>query len=672
MAPAPEIFPVSACFFIYCGMKKYLVLLILSFLVISCNKGGHTPDPGPDPVPVENGDSKISYQLLVYSFADSNGDGIGDFRGIEQKLDYFTSLGVEALWLSPIHKATSYHGYDVEDYASVNPEYGTEADFKALLDAAHAKGIKIYLDYVLNHSSKNHPWFLDATSSAESPYRDYYMISTDPEKDVKAGKFPMMSKTSYNAGEWTRIATGSAASEKVKFTLTLSGGKPSSVRMDKVEDVSNTGSQNSGVWLYYGDGRMEQFYKDGSECSLALSLESAWGVLLRTSTSDSWPVGTKYGGKEGQNMLEYGKSVNVYPSSSSFDPADLLLPGMSQEYYLSVFGSYMPDINYGAAESCENSAAFNAVTQAADKWIEMGVDGFRLDAVKHIYHNPKSDENPVFLKKFYDHCNSTYKAAGGKGDFYMVGEHFSEPAEVTPYYAGIPAFFEFGFWWRLTEALNSANAQTFAATISTYHNSYVQKRSGAIAATKLSNHDEDRAGSTLGRNTSKMKLAAAVLLTSGGQPYIYQGEELGYWGTKSGGDEYVRTPMMWNADGSSLADAKIRVDKSMLTSAISVQTQSASDDSILALYRKLGLLRKEYKALGEGDMTPCAVSNSSVGAWYRTCGTQKLLVVHNFGGSPANVTLNDDMSKLIFSNGSVKVSGVTLSLGSYSSVVFQL
>lgn len=671
MAPTPEISGVGV-FFIYCGMKKYLVLLILSFLVISCNKGGHTPDPGPDPVPVESGDSKISYQLLVYSFADSNGDGIGDFKGIGQKLDYFTSLGVEALWLSPMHKATSYHGYDVEDYASVNPEYGTEADFKALLDAAHAKGIKIYLDYVLNHSSKNHPWFLDATSSAESEYRDYYMISTDPEKDVKAGKFPMMSKTSYNAGEWTRIATGSSSARKVKFTLTLSGGKPSSVRMDKVETVSNTGSQDSGIWLYYGDGRMEQFYKDGGECSLALSLESAWGVLLRTSTSDSWPVGTKYGGKEGQNMLEYGKSVNVYPSSSSFDPADLLLPGMSQEYYLSVFGSYMPDINYGAAESCENSAAFKAVTEAADKWIGMGVDGFRLDAVKHIYHNPKSDENPVFLKKFYDHCNSTFKSAGGKGDFYMVGEHFSEPAEVAPYYAGIPAFFEFGFWWRLVEAINSANAQTFAATISTYHNSYVQKRNGAIAATKLSNHDEDRAGSTLGRNTSKMKLAAAVLLTSGGQPYIYQGEELGYWGTKSGGDEYVRTPMMWNADGSSLADAKIRVDKSMLTSAISVQTQSASDDSILALYRRLGLLRKEYKALGEGDMTPCAVSNSSVGAWYRTCGTQKLLVVHNFGGSPANVTLSDDMSRLIFSNGSVKVSGVTLSLGSYSSVVFQL
>lgn len=655
-------------------MKKYLVLLILSFLVISCNKESHTPDPGPDPVPVVPGDSKISYQLLVYSFADSNGDGIGDFKGIGQKLDYFTSLGVEALWLSPIHKATSYHGYDVEDYASVNPEYGTEADFKALLDAAHAKDIKIYLDYVLNHTSKNHPWFLDATSSAESRYRDYYMISPDPEKDVKAGKFPMIPKSSYNAGEWSRVATGTSGAQKVKFTLGLSSGKPSSVKLDKVETVSNTGTQTSGIWLYYGDGQMEQFYKDGNVCSLSLELETDWGVLIRTSTSDSWPTGTKYGGKEGANTLSYGGTINIYPSTSSFDPSDILLPGMTQEYYLSVFGSYMPDINYGAAESCENSKAFKAVTEAADKWIGMGVDGFRLDAVKHIYHNSKSSENPTFLKKFYDHCNATYKSSGGKGDFYMVGEHFSEPSEVAPYYAGIPAFFEFGFWWRLIEALNSGNAQNFAATISTYHNSYAQQRSGAIAATKLSNHDEDRAGSTLGRNTSKMKLAAAVLLTSGGQPYIYQGEELGYWGTKANGDEYVRTPIMWNADGSSTASAKLggKVDKSMLTSAISVQTQSASEDSMLSLYRKLGILRKDYKAMGEGDMTPCNVSNSSVGAWYRSCDGQKLLVVHNFGGSPVNVTLNDDLSKVIFSNGSVRVSGVTLSLGSYSSVIFQL
>ena len=94
----------------------------------------------------------ITYQLLVYSFADSDGDGWGDLRGVTDKLDYLQQLGVSALWLSPIHPAMSYHGYDVTDYTAVNPRLGTLADFDRLLSEAHSRGIKIYLDYVLNHT----------------------------------------------------------------------------------------------------------------------------------------------------------------------------------------------------------------------------------------------------------------------------------------------------------------------------------------------------------------------------------------------------------------------------------------------------------------------------------------------------------------------------------------
>ena len=659
-------------------MKKIYAFLLISLLLFSCSEKP-SPGPGPDPKPepvVEAGASNISYQLLVYSFADSNGDGIGDFKGIESKLDYLAAMGVEALWLSPIHPATSYHGYDVEDYTGVNPEYGTLSDFQSLLNAAHSKGIKIYIDYVLNHTSKNHPWFLDATSSAESQYRDYYMISPDPQADVKAGRFPMMSKSSYNSGEWSRVATGSSQGGKIKFTLGLSSGKPSWIKAEQVSEITNSGTRNTGVWLYYSDGKMEQFYSDGTATlSLSLELQSEWGVLVRTSQDSSWPVGTKYGGKTGSNLLSYGNPVSLYPSTSSFDPADILLPGMTQEYYLSVFGSYMPDVNYGAASSCETSAAFHAMTQAADKWIEMGVDGFRLDAVKHIYHNAGSDENPTFLKKFYDHCNATYKACGHTDDFYMVGEQFSEAKEVAPYYKGIPALFEFAFWWRLSEAINSSTGSGFAATIRDCHDSYKTYRSNPIAATKLTNHDEDRAGSTLGRNPDKMKLAAAVLLTCGGSPYIYQGEELGYWGTKSGGDMYVRTPVMWNADGSYLAGKKLEgsIDKSMLTASISVENQLKDNASILNEYRTLGSLRKKYKALGEGDIVPYAVSsNSAIAAWYRTSLTQKVFVIHNFGANTASVAISENLSNMIGSNGSVKISDQKITLGSYSSAIFLL
>lgn len=102
---------------------------------------------------------KNYYQLLVYSFADSNGDGMGDFKGIANQLDYLKRLGIEAIWLSPINKASSYHSYDVTDYYSVNPLYEVnDYDLQDLVMAAHNKGIKIILDLVLNHTSKEHPW----------------------------------------------------------------------------------------------------------------------------------------------------------------------------------------------------------------------------------------------------------------------------------------------------------------------------------------------------------------------------------------------------------------------------------------------------------------------------------------------------------------------------------
>ena len=651
-------------------------LIVAALFAVGCDKNSTAPDPEPEPViPERTGESGISYQLLVYSFADSDGDGCGDFNGIRSKLDYLKEMGVQALWLSPIHKASSYHGYDVLDYSSVNPDYGTEADLKSLLDEAHAKGIKIYLDYVLNHTSKDHPWFLDAKSSADSKYRDYYIFSDNPSADIRDGKIPMIATEGargYDSGQWFPAVTGVGGKMTVRFTLALdNSGNPSTLRIDKVDEVSNSGSRNSGIWLYYGDAKMEQFYKTGDkECSLSLEFESSWGVLVRTSETkwDSY----KYGAPSGRNQLSFGTPLALSNSGAQ----DILLPGMTSTMYHSHFWTeWFADLNYGPAATCELSEPFKAVCESADKWIRMGVDGFRLDAVKHIYHNADSDENPTFLKKFYDHCNSTFKSAGGKGDFYMVGEQFSDAAQVAPYYKGIPALFDFSFWWTLKDCLNSGQGSSFVGTVQNNRKLYAANRSDYIEATKLSNHDEDRTGSDLGRNVARMKLAGAVLLTACGEPYIYQGEELGYWGTKSGGDEYVRTPMMWKSDGSSLADAKLgdKIDKSMLTAGISVESQSADENSILNVYRRFGVLRDEYKALAKGSFDYCSAASSvsSVSAWYRTCEDQKVLVVHNFSGGSVSVTFpSDRLDNQIASNGSVTVNGSKVALGAYASVVF--
>lgn len=117
----------------------------------------------------------VFYEIFVRSFLDTDGDGRGDFRGMTRKLDYLQKLGVTAIWLMPINPSPSYHGYDVTNYTNVNPQYGSMADFEAFIKAAHAKGIRVIMDLVINHSSSRHPWFIKSASSPSSPFRHFYV-----------------------------------------------------------------------------------------------------------------------------------------------------------------------------------------------------------------------------------------------------------------------------------------------------------------------------------------------------------------------------------------------------------------------------------------------------------------------------------------------------------------
>ena len=174
-------------------MKKLLAFILLTTILIGCTPAIQpTPRATPLSVSTQTATSApeiesaqwwhdaVFYEIFVRSFNDSNGDGIGDFNGITQKLDYLQGLGITAIWLMPIHPSPSYHGYDVLNYYAVNPDYGTMADFKDLLNEAHKRNIKIIIDFVLNHTSSQHPFFADANSSPTSKYRDWYVWSDQP------------------------------------------------------------------------------------------------------------------------------------------------------------------------------------------------------------------------------------------------------------------------------------------------------------------------------------------------------------------------------------------------------------------------------------------------------------------------------------------------------------
>jgi alpha-amylase len=181
-------------------MKQSTVFLLLLALLVACSPGATArtgtpvpsptqapPMPTPTRAPAAWWHNAVFYEVFVRSFYDGDGDGAGDLRGLLAKLDYLNDgdpaggqdLGVTALWLMPVAASPSYHGYDVTDYTTVNPDYGTNDDFRALVAEAHRRGVRIIVDMVLNHTSDQHPWFLDSASGPDAERRDWYVWSEE-------------------------------------------------------------------------------------------------------------------------------------------------------------------------------------------------------------------------------------------------------------------------------------------------------------------------------------------------------------------------------------------------------------------------------------------------------------------------------------------------------------
>ncbi len=350
----------------------------------------------------------VFYEIFVRSFYDSNADGVGDLQGIIQKLDYLndgnpntdTDLGVTALWLMPIFPSPSYHGYDVTDYRNIDEEYGTMNDFKALITAAHARGIKIVIDFVGNHTSDQHPWFT-ASASNESK-RDWYLWNSN--------------KPSYN-GPW---------------------------------------------------------------------------------------------GQEGWHER-------------------------NGSYYYGLFWGGMPDLNY------TNQDVTNEIKNTLRFWKEeVGVDGFRLDAVKHWIENGDQQENTAATLAWWRDLY-VFKKSLDPG-LMMVGEAWTSTQNIAPYSdKRLDYCFEFDLSYALIDGINNQTNSGLKSKMSEIISTYEPNQYGTF----LTNHDQDRSFYLFGMDERKAKLAARILLSLPGVPYIYYGEEVGMLGQKP--DEDIRRPMQWTS-----------------------------------------------------------------------------------------------------------------------------
>jgi len=153
-------------------MIRHLAVLVL--LALSLARGA---DSQQAPAPREWWRDTVCYEIFVRSFQDSDGDGVGDLKGLISRLPYLTDLGVGCLWLMPIAQSPSYHGYDVTNYYRINRDYGSDEDFRQFMAEAHRRGIRVVVDLVLNHMSSEHPYFKSALLDRESPYRDWFLWS---------------------------------------------------------------------------------------------------------------------------------------------------------------------------------------------------------------------------------------------------------------------------------------------------------------------------------------------------------------------------------------------------------------------------------------------------------------------------------------------------------------
>jgi glycosidase len=583
----------------------------------------------------------VFYEVFVRSFQDSNNDGIGDLNGLTTRLDDLKALGVNALWLMPVNPSPSYHGYDVTDYKNINPDYGTLSDFDAFLKAAHEKGFRVILDWVANHSSSQHPWFLES-QNPNSSKRDWYQW-----RDTNPGW-----TQPWGAGEtWHKLSSSLSTSNQLKVIF------PGTIQAV------------NGAKIWNPDGRETRAVEvTPGVYELVLMLPKGhyeYKVALNGTWSENYGADAK---RDGANIVLEVANDNtivkfIYNSSthqitdSINNPDSVRAPASvpprptfsdapvaaGSSYYYGVFWEGMPDLNW------RNPEVVAAMNDCAKFWLERGVDGFRIDAMRYVVEgeNDNAPDSPATLEWTK---NFSSFVRGIKPDAAIVGEVWTDIETVAQYFqggTGEQMGFDFGMQRAIAAAVNGSNNDAVTAQLTRVAKSFSPE---AVAALFTTNHDLDRP-SYFG--TGRYRAAAGLLLTLPGTPFLYYGDEIGMKNGFQGGDEAKRTPIRWDSSKTAgFSSVKPWTAFSGDDPSLSVKVQRESKGSLWNFYANLIAIRQSKAALRIGGIEPL-ITDKRVLAFIRYTSEEAVIVVINLDSAPQNAKLDLTGTRLESARGNV-------------------
>lgn len=300
------------------------------------------------------------------------------------------------------------------------------------------------------------------------------------------------------------------------------------------------------------------------------------------------------------------------------------------DHYYGFFWAGMPDLN------CDNPQVREEFVDIGKFWLtEIGVDGFRLDAAKHIFPTERAVDNHEFWIWFRSEMEKI------KPDVYLVGEVWSQAKDVAPYLRGLPALFNFDLGYAITSVVN-ANQDTIGL-IEKYKeitDFYKQSTGDYIDAVFLKNHDQNRILTELGNDESKSKLAASVLMTLPGTPYVYYGEEIGMKGAKP--DEQIREPFIWDMNDNDPMQTTWEVPVHSTDKSVAPLAKQKNDPtSIFEHYKKLIHYRNGSKALTNGEIEVSDLKKRELVSFIRKSEGENLLVIHNVSDVEVTIVLEE-------------------------------